>query len=116
LKYRPRLETAEAATRRFLAERRRTAGRVSRRTLYDWRDRFRRYGLVGLVDGRSLSTLATRKLDPFMQRVKRLRWRSGPLSYRDCYWLALRDAKRAGWKVPSYRSVCRKLKDLSHER
>jgi len=101
------------ATREFIASLPADA-KASRSALFDWRDRYRREGLSGLVDGRSRKSADGCGLrgDPFFQEIQRLYLTPRKLKLAFCHELAAHKAQEHGWQVRSYKSTQRFVKTI----
>lgn len=104
--------TADAGTGRFLQQLHLDDSvEVSRATLYLWEARWRREGLVGLVDGRSgkKANAAEAPADPFLDEVKRLYLDKRKRTIKRCFHYACVRAEENGWPISSYKKCQRFL-------
>ena len=108
----------EEVTKAFVA-----VHKVPRTTLYRWRKDWKACGFEGLVDQRKATPVHTGggmpagrsesegpELELFMDEVRRAWLRLGKPKASVCYEIARLAALENGWAVPSYRHVCRLLK------
>jgi putative transposase len=87
------------------------AMQVSRATIYNWHNRYRQGGLVGLADGRAgKSTKPNDADDPFFAEVRRLYLTVRKVKLTTCHEIAVLTAAEKGWEARSYKA-CQRMVD-----
>jgi transposase len=99
----------DAGTGRFLQQLLIDEGHeIGRATLYNWETRWRRGGLAGLLDGRSVLAKGEKPAeDPFLAEVQRHYLTIKRPTLTRCHEYASLAAKEHGWPVRSYKAAQR---------
>jgi hypothetical protein len=86
--------------------------KVSRRTLYNWGNGFKRDGLAGLVDGRYMGEAGEQTDDPFLKQIEAYWLKQNKLKLTVCYEMAKLQAAEKGWQICSYRAAARHIENI----
>jgi transposase InsO family protein len=104
--------SADQATADFLASMP-EGQRVSRRTLFNWRESFSREGISGLIDGRAITPENGTSIDPFLAEVLRIWMSQTKKKVALCYDIAAVKARDCGWEICSARTARRFVEEYA---
>lgn len=91
-----------------------TGEHLGRRTLYLWDSKWRKGGLLGLVDRRGSLAPGPSPLapDPFLEEIKRLYLTTRRLKLTVCHEVACTKAAERGWTVRGYKTCQRAIDQI----